>query len=188
MRKALIVGVDYYEHAPQLYGCVNDAYNVKSVLDRHADGTINFGTNLLAATNSQSMITRKDLKDNVSELFNDDSEIALFYFSGHGYLESTGGFLITSDCEEGDDGVSMNELLTIANNSSSRNKIIIIDSCHSGQFGTPDIRDDKAILSEGITILTASSAVQYAMEQNGSGVFTALLVDALSGSAANPCW
>lgn len=185
MRKALIVGIDYYEHVPRLHGCVNDAYSVKSVLDRHADGTINFGTNLLAATDPQSIVTRKDLKDSVSELFKDDSEVTLFYFSGHGYLESTGGFLITSDCTEGDDGFSMNELLSIANHSASRSKIVIIDSCHSGQFGTPDVRDDKAILSEGMTILTASSANQYALEQNGSGVFTALLVDALNGSAAN---
>lgn len=100
-------------------------------------------------------------------------------------MESTGGFLITSECNEGDDGFPMNELLTIANNSPSRNKIIVIDSCHSGQFGTPDIRDDKAVLKEGITILTASSAEQYALEQNGSGVFTSLFVDALHGSAAN---
>jgi hypothetical protein len=36
-----------------------------------------------------------------------------------------------------------------------------------------------------LTILTASSEAQYAIEENGSGVFTSLLVDALNGSAAN---
>jgi len=185
MRKALIVGIDYYESAPLLHGCVNDAYSVKGVLDRNADGTINFGTNILVATNSNTIVTRKVLKDKVIELFDSDSEVSLFYFSGHGFLESTGGFLITSECKDGDDGFSMNELLTIANNSKSQSKVIIIDSCHSGQFGTPDIEDDKAILKEGITILTASSANQYAEEQNGSGVFTTLFVDALNGSAAN---
>lgn len=41
------------------------------------------------------------------------------------------------------------------------------------------------MLSEGTTILTASSQEQYASEEDGSGVFTTLLVDALSGSAAN---
>src|SRR5207247_7484317 len=39
--------------------------------------------------------------------------------------------------------------------------------------------------SEGLTILTASTAEQYATEQNGGGVFTTLLVDALAGGAAN---
>jgi hypothetical protein len=37
MRKALVVGIDYYDNVPLLYGCVNDAYSVKSVLDRNAD-------------------------------------------------------------------------------------------------------------------------------------------------------
>jgi hypothetical protein len=36
-----------------------------------------------------------------------------------------------------------------------------------------------------MTILTASTAEQYATEENGGGTFTRLLVDALSGAAAN---
>lgn len=185
MRKALIVGIDYYDKVNPLSGCANDAYSVNSVLARHADGTINFGTNLLVATNSTTAITRNKLKDKVTELYSGDSEVSLFYFSGHGYLESTGGYLITSECSRGDDGFSMNELLTLANNSPSKSKVIVIDSCHSGQFGTPDIEDDKAILKEGITILTASRANENALERNGSGIFTSLFLDALSGSAAN---
>jgi Caspase domain len=185
MRKALIVGINYYQHINSLKGCVNDAYGIKSVLDRHADGTINFGTNLVVSTDANSLITRKSLKKKAIELFKDDSDVAFFYFSGHGYLESTGGYLITSDCSAGDEGLSMNDLLLIANDSPSRNRIVVIDCCHSGQMGTPEIKEDKAILKEGMTILTASSANQYAIERNGSGVFTNLLVDALSGSAAN---
>ncbi|RFB13651.1 caspase family protein [Bacillus sp. HNG] len=184
MRKALIVGIDYYTNVSPLYGCVNDAYSVKSVLERNVNGTINFSINLITSTGSDSTITRKQLKDSVQELFNDDCEVALFYFAGHGYIESTGGFLITSECEEGDDGFSLNELLTIVNNSKSRNKIIILDSCHSGISGT-NISDSNALLSEGLTILTASSAEQYASEKNGSGVFTTLFIDALNGGAAN---
>jgi hypothetical protein len=40
-------------------------------------------------------------------------------------------------------------------------------------------------ISDGVTILTASTAEQYAVEENGSGLFTGLLVDALNGAAAN---
>ncbi|MDB9454023.1 caspase family protein [Dolichospermum circinale] len=185
MRKALIVGINYYNNIQSLQGCVYDAYNVKSVLERHSDGTLNFGINLLVATDASSSISRKYLKDKVVELFKDNNDVAFFYFSGHGYLESTGGYLITSDCSDGDDGLSMNELLVIANDSPARNRIIVVDCCHSGQMGTPEIKDDKAILKEGMTILTASSAEQSAIERNGAGVFTSLLVDALSGSAAN---
>src|SRR4051812_28251646 len=47
MRKALVVGIDYYEHIGRLNGCVNDAHAVKAMLDRHSDGSVNFGTRLI---------------------------------------------------------------------------------------------------------------------------------------------
>lgn len=185
MRKALVVGIDYYDTINQLYGCVNDAYAIKAVLDRHSDGTKNFDVNIEVATGTTQRIERKELKSKVEELFNDKSDIALFYYSGHGYVESTGGYLITSECKDGDDGFSMNELLDIANSSPARNKIIVLDCCHSGILGKTSPKEDKSTLSEGLTILTASSETQYAIEENGSGVFTSLFIDAMNGSASN---
>jgi len=185
MRKALVVGIDYYENINQLYGCVNDAYGINQVLARHSDGTKNFDIDLETATNVSSAIGRKELKNKIEELFNDQSEIALFYFSGHGYVESTGGYLISSECKDGDDGFPMNELLQIANDSPAKNKVIILDCCHSGIMGSQTPKDNNAVLSEGMTILTASSKDQYALEEKGSGVFTNLLIDAMNGSASD---
>lgn len=185
MIKALVVGIDHYENVSQLHGCVNDAFAVKNVLERHGDGSPNFGVNTIVASGAASKIERRQLKDVVIELFKDDADIALFYFSGHGYIESTGGYLITSECSDGDDGFSMDELLTIANGSKAKNKIIILDCCHSGVAGNPSSTEDKSFLSEGVTILTASAKDQYSIESGGSGVFSMLLVDALNGSAAN---
>ena len=185
MRKALVVGIDYYKSVSHLHGCVSDAYAVKTVLDRHSDGTKNFDTIIEVATGPTALIERKELKNKVEELFKGDNDIALFYFSGHGYVESTGGYLITSECKNGDDGFSMNDLLEIANNSNARNKIIILDCCHAGIMGKNSTKEHKSILSEGLTILTASSETQYAIEENGSGVFTTLFVDAMNGSASN---
>ncbi|MGB3149346.1 MAG: caspase family protein, partial [Maribacter sp.] len=185
MRKALVVGIDYYDTINELFGCVNDAYAMKSVLDRHSDGTKNFDVNIEIATGPKARIERKELKTQVEELFRDKSDIALFYFSGHGYIESTGGYLITSECKDGDDGFPMNELLQIANNSPARNKIIILDCCHSGVAGNASPNEDKAVIKEGVTILTASSAEQYAIEEKGSGVFTTLFIDAMNGGASN---
>lgn len=184
MRKALVVGIDYYSHVGSLHGCVNDAYSVKSILERHSDGSVNFGVNLLTATGADSVIARGGLKDNIAELFKGDSDIALLYFAGHGHIEVTGGYLCASDCQRGDDGLSLDEVLVLANQSKAKNKVIILDSCHSGIAGTPS-GHKSAELSEGMTILTASTEDQYATETNGSGVFTSLLVDALSGAAGN---
>lgn len=188
MRKALIVGIDHYEHIGSLSGCVNDAYSVKAVLERNSDGTLNFAApQLVTAANTTQVVHKRDLKNAARELFTDDSEIALFYFAGHGYIEDTGGFLCASDAETGDDGLSLQELMTWANTSSAKNKVIILDSCHSGVTGNNAITPNLAEIREGVTILTASTAEQYALEVpgGGSGVFTRLLVDALNGAAAN---
>ena len=185
MRKALVVGIDHYTRISPLYGCVNDAHAVRSVLERNSDGTINFGVRLLSGTGAADTVTRSELKDGIRELFADDSEIALFYFAGHGHIESTGGYLCGSDCATGDDGLPLIEVLTFANASRARNKVIVLDSCHSGVAGTNPLSPQSTELSEGMTILTASTADQYATEANGSGVFTTLFVDALSGAAGN---
>ena len=188
MRKALIVGIDYYAHLQPLSGCVNDAHSVKSVLERHADGTVNFATpRLLIGTGLSDIVQRGELKDAVRELFLGDAEISLFYFAGHGYIEETGGFLCAGNCESGDDGLPISELMTIAGTSKAKNKVIILDSCHSGIAGDRATAKGIAEVCEGMTILTASTADQYAKEVvgGGAGVFTTLLVDALGGSAAN---
>lgn len=186
MRKALIVGVDYYAHIGGLNGCVNDAYAVNSALERHSDGTLNFANpKLLTSTGQENQVERTQLKDAVRELFRDDAEIALFYFSGHGFVEDTGGFVCASDAQTGDDGVSLTEIMTMANNSPATNKIVILDSCHSGAAAATTTGAPQADIRDGVTILSASTAKQYAMEAGGSGVFTTLLVDALNGAAAN---
>lgn len=185
MRKALIVGIDYYTDIQPLFGCVNDAYSVKSVLDRNSDGSVNFDVKLLTATGASSVVERRVLRSAVQELFEGDSEVALFYFAGHGHIEATGGYLCASDCQTGDDGLSLGDVLTFANASKARNKIIVLDSCHSGIAGSRTAGQQAAELSEGLTILTASTDEQYSSEENGAGVFTTLFVDALSGAAAN---
>ncbi len=189
MRKALIVGIDYYRHIGTLRGCVNDAHSVKNALERNADGTINFMTpRLLTGTGPTDVIDRKSLKDAVRELFSDKSEIALLYFAGHGYVEDTGGYLCAGDCKEGDDGLPLGDVMTIVKESPATNKVIILDSCHSGVAGDRANLKGFAEIATGMTILTASTAEQYALETGGAqpgGVFTHLMVDALNGAAAN---
>lgn len=185
MRIALIVGINYYEHVSPLFGCVNDAHGVKAVLERHGDGAVNFDCRMLAGTSASEPVTRSTLKDAVSELFKAEADIALFYFAGHGHIETTGGYLLTSDSDRGDSGLSLSELLTLANTSRAKNKVIVLDSCHSGIAGTPPGRDELSALAEGVTVLTASTKDQYASEENDAGTFTSLFVDALYGGAAN---
>jgi hypothetical protein len=185
MRAALIVGIDYYESTDSLYGCVNDAFSVKACLDRNDGGSVNFQSKILTGTGKSNMVSRAMLKDSIEDLFSLEAEVVLFYFAGHGYIENSGGYILTSEAKRGDEGVSLNDILVYANESKIKNKIIILDSCHSGIMGKLTRYSDSSILSEGLTVLTASTENQYASEENGSGVFTTLMVDALNGGAAN---
>lgn len=185
MRKALVVGINYYAQGNALYGCVDDAHSVKAALERHGDGGINFDVNLLTGTGPTDVVDKSQLKDVIVELFKDDSETALFYFAGHGHFDSAAGYILACDARRGDDGVTLDEILTLANKSPARNKVIVLDSCHSGLAGSPPSLGHSAVLSEGLTILTASTKDQYATEVNGHGVFTTLFVDALNGAAAD---
>ena len=185
MRRALVVGIDHYVNMPPLHGCVNDAHSVKGVLERHSDGSVNFGVRILTGTGPRSLVKRAALKQAISDLFSGESDIALLYFAGHGHVEATGGYLIASDCAGGDTGLPFREILSLAQKSATRNRFIVLDCCHSGVAGDPESDERRAELVEGMTILTASTANQYAEEVDGSGVFTTLFVDALGGAAAN---
>lgn len=183
MRRALVVGVNAYPTAP-LHGCVNDAHSIASVLEKHSDGSPNFEVRLV--TKPSEDITRSSLKQAIDTLFAGQCDIALLYFSGHGLVSSTGGYIVTPDYAMYDEGISMHDILTLANASKAKDRVILLDCCHSGAFGTPTITGaNVAQLAEGMSVLTASRDSESALEINGSGVFTSLVVDALQGGAAD---
>ncbi|MBO9573377.1 MAG: caspase family protein, partial [Chitinophagaceae bacterium] len=180
MRKALIVGINNYSKSP-LQGSINDATELARILKTHGNGSPNFEVLL-----KTDVPTRGQLKSLVTQLFQDDCETALFYFSGHGFLDATSGFLVTPDFSRYDEGVSMDEIIVLANNSKIRNRVIILDCCHAGAFGSPSITGQAlSMINEGVTVLTASRKDEPSIERNGHGVFTTLLLDALSGGAAD---
>jgi hypothetical protein len=185
MRKALCVGIDSYEKIKDLHGCVNDANGVKAALERNGDGTLNFSMKLLCATSEASYITREGLKDAVQDLFRDESEVAVFYYAGHGSFDALGGYLCTSEVEREDQGLSLNDLMGIVADSRAQNKIVILDSCFSGRAANLKEMQNYSVLYNGTTILAACDENQYSSEGNGHGVFTSLLIEALYGGAMN---
>lgn len=180
MRKALLVGIDEYLQCP-LHGCCNDAEAIKKLLSKNEDKTPNFSVKL-----GNNVKTKSRLKQLIKECFSGDADVALFYYSGHGYIDSTGGYLVTPDFSEEDYGVSLQDVLTIANESNCKDKIVILDSCYSGALGNVAVMgQNTSIIGEGVTILTASRSSETSMEINGHGVFTSLLLEALKGGAAD---
>lgn len=91
MRKALVVGIDNYAQCP-LNGCCNDADAVAKILESNADGSPNFSVKL-----EKNVSSKANLRQLIEECFSGDADIALFYYSGHGHIDSVGGYLVTPD-------------------------------------------------------------------------------------------
>ena len=187
MRRALCVGIDEYAFGP-LHGCVSDANRVEAMLRKHEDDSPNFDCKTMIAPlgGSQDIVTRTALRANLQLLFKDQADVALFYFSGHGTVNNLDGYLVTQDAKTYDEGVAMSDVLKLANDSKAIEVVILLDCCFSGALGNPPgVDNTKALLREGISILTASRGDQPSVETGGGGLFTSLVVDALEGGAAD---
>ena len=180
MRKALIVGIDNYTQCP-LKGCCNDADAVATLLGTNEDGSPNFSVKL-----EKNVCSKGQLRQLIEDCFSGDSDVALFYYSGHGHIDSVGGYLVTPDFSNYDFGVSLQDILSIANDSQCKEKIIVLDSCFSGFMGSiSNAKQNTAVINNGVTILTASRSTESSIEINGHGLFTSLFLETLSGGAAD---
>jgi hypothetical protein len=186
LRRALVVGIDDYPSS-QLGGCVADADAVATLLERHENGTKNFDVRTM--TGPPDAITRVSLRAAIVQLFARPADVALFYFAGHGTENDLDGYLVTRDATAYDEGVSMSEVIRLANRSPVSERIVVVDCCHSGHLGNdplgPRDANAKAKLSEGVSVLAASRSTEPAMEASGRGLFTTLLCSALDGGAAD---
>lgn len=183
MNKALVIGINNYPTAP-LNGCINDAESIATLLEKNGDGSPNFDIRTLTAP--PNTLNRANIREAVTELFSTDCSKALLYFSGHGALTKTGALLVSQDAESFDEGVSMTDILNLANESPAKDRILIIDCCYSGDMGNPSIfSGEKCFLAEGLSILTACRKNEPSVESGGRGVFTSLVADALQGGAAD---
>lgn len=187
MRRALCIGIDEYDSGP-LQGCVSDAERIAAVLRTNYDGTPNFDCRMLTAAlgNGLNVVTRTVLRENIESLFRDPADVALLHFSGHGTVNNLDGYLVTQDARKYDEGVAMGQILKCANDSKAAEVVVFLDCCFSGTLGNPPIIDNtKALLREGVSILTASRGEQPSVETEGGGLFTSLVIDSLKGGAAD---
>ena len=182
-RKALLIGIDDYPGKNKLNGCLSDVRMLNSVLSKNEDGSDNFDiVEMLDVKSSHDAMVQ------IESLFATDSEIALFYFSGHGFNNTTGSEIVFPD-DIGHNGyykgLQMRSIMEIVNQSKSKNKIIILDCCHAGDLGRYRIDIDNSDLGQGVSILTACKGDESAIAQGGHSMFTAALCLALSGPAAD---
>lgn len=191
-RRALLVGIDAYEVFNDLTTCVADATAMQELLERNADGSPNYGCRLMVyGPNTNTLkITRPRLREACIELFDYTGDV-LFYFSGHGALTKTGGYLATHEAEAEDWGIPMQDIINLAGQSAARDVLIVLDCCHAGAagnsaiYGRPGDPNPLATLRENMTVIASSRATESSVEAGGHSLFTASVLDGLDGGAAD---
>lgn len=146
MKKALLIGINDYPAGNELTGCIEDINNVKAVIERHGDGSPNFGVKMMP-----NVQTSGEVMEAIQKLFAGDNDTALLYFSGHGYANNTGAEIVMPQDISTPGlyytGIQMSTIMNIVNNSHVHNKVVILDCCHSGNMGKYNLQDAGSILT-----------------------------------------
>ncbi|MDC7994556.1 caspase family protein [Altibacter sp. HG106] len=200
----MVVGIDEYQNPKyNLNYAVADASSFQETVSRGLKD-ITTKTHLYFIKNTDAV--RGTILDQLTEIASaaNPQDIFVFYYAGHGVIASEGDqqfYLVPSDVTQlyGNDGalaqkgISAEELTLIASGIPAQKQLYILDACQSaGALTSLTARgaaEEKAIAqlarSTGTHWLTASGSQQFATEfdELGHGVFTYVLLEALSGKA-----
>ena len=193
-RKALVIGIDRYDHLNNLTGCVNDAKNISKLLKNNEDTSPNFDVKLI--TSDATSLTKRILLNNHLKPFftKGESDVAVLYFAGHGILGDGATFseIASTDGDDPNWGIPYETIMKLANQAKKdniiRSLVLIFDCCHSGAAGEMDSHGGEKGISKlipGITVLTACDRNEQADEISGNGKFTSLLIEGLKGAGAD---
>lgn len=178
--KALLVGVCEYTFNPSvcpLPFCSND---VAAVYQALIDGLNVSAGNILVSGNN-GRITKDCLLSDLQSILNatTDKDTLIIYFSGHG----------GNNCLAMSDGLlDLQSLVDLIGLTPPQNKIIILDSCHSGSFTVDEVKPLGAdetvgvLASRGYAVLASCSENQTSgfNRERGLSIYTTFLVDALT--------
>jgi hypothetical protein len=193
-RRAVVIGIDEYQGpwAP-LRACVNDAMSTAESLYSNADEEKRRNFSVCRRTSDRGLApTTAQLRADLKWLFEGPAEVTVLYFAGHGAIAADGRcYLVTADAGRPDDGISLEEIVDQANEAGGRigSTVIILDACYAGSAGNVAAprMEGRALIGEGVTIMTAAGRSQTADELGDHGLVTGLLLQGLQGGAADIC-
>lgn len=147
MRDALVVGINTYQSLPNLKAPARDAEAIAQQLHTYGEFRVHRLPEVIQVgkptVGQKTQVTLRELETALISLFKPKGsnipQTALFYFSGHGIQRDAGiqeGYLALSDSqpEKGFYGLSLFWLRRLLQESPVRQRIVILDCCHSGEL------------------------------------------------------
>jgi len=191
--RAVVIGIDRYEHLPGLTGAVRDAGMVAAALEQR-------GMDVRLLRN------REATREAITELLGDQlpqevgwNDRVLVYFAGHGVTTGVGdtamGYLMPVEADKDKPratGISMSELQGWLADYPCKHVLFVADACYSGlalstrAVGLPAAARGylARITSKRVRLaLVAGGAGEEANEWQGQGLFTRFFLQGLQGDA-----
>ena len=190
VKVALVVGVSKY---PEVSGfaalnyAASDATEVGAALKRQG-----YLVSILTdgdATRGAIVRTLHQLSDAIDPA----QGTFLFYFSGHGFSIGTKNYLAPVSASESDlarEGLGIDEVEQLMADSKAKRQLMLLDACRNdpsaGSKGSGGRSFAAFQEAEGLRILNSTrfGRVSYESSELRHGVFTAFVLEALSGKAA----
>lgn len=195
LRDALVVGINTYHKLPSLKAPAQDAESVARCLEGFGEFRVFRLPEAIQshkpAISAQAGVTTRQLEEALIQLFKPSgksfAQTAIFYYSGHGLQRNAGvreGYLATSDAnpDQGNYGLSLFWLRRLLQESPVRQRIIILDCCHSGELLNFLEADPGAQQGTDRLFMAASREYEAAYESLDShhSVFTQALLAGLN--------
>ena len=207
----LLVGVNQYQdrqHLPSLQYSALDCQGLGEAL-KEATASLNAKEVIIHHDFISQRPLIADVRRSILRIVNSagPKDTILFYFSGHGIVESTTGevVLCLADTQTKNlltTGLPLNTLLKQLSNCAASQQLVWLDACHSGGMtlrGTSkislpnpssqlvEVLRHKAAESKGFYALLSCDRTQQSWEfpELGHGVFTYYLMRGLQGEAAD---
>jgi WD40 repeat protein/uncharacterized caspase-like protein len=193
---AVVIGIDHYDHMPDLTGAVRDAKAMSTMLTAR-------GFEVIEVLDKKATKERlRDLPYELQEKLNPEDRL-FFYFAGHGVTQESKGYLMPKDAKSWRQGISMSSLQRQLEDTQVRQIFYAADACYSG-LGLPNADAFRAGEEDSMPAhwadlaetpryvsLSAGSVNQKAYDRwegelgGPHGLFTYFLLEGLDGAADN---
>lgn len=175
--KVLLIGVSKSINGhSDLPLCKNDILKLKKSLKNG----LKVDDSNISVCGKNGRIDKTDLIFSLKKIIQEisDEDTFIFYFSGHGGK----GVLALSDCL-----ISTQEIIDFIEKIQAKNKIIILDSCHSGAFSISEIAIQETVeefVGKGYAVMASCGADETSgFDKNESmSLYTRFVCDAISSS------